>query len=127
MEQKCSHLESKNTKPHCNDNTSRPSSSWLIFFTGAGTSQPVGQDVESTGKKNIKQYCPPRWNMLRFLGVAASTQWYLGVPGSFLNRCFILTLSHMGGGAYGPPRVHRPKAENCLGPEGQAFAAFIII
>ena len=36
-------------------------------------------------------------------------------------------LAPMGGGHMAPPRVHRPKAENWLGPEGQAFAAFIII
>ena len=38
-----------------------------------------------------------------------------------------LTLSPMGGGPYGPPRVHRTEAQNWLGPEGQALTAFIII
>ena len=32
-----------------------------------------------------------------------------------------------GGGHMAPPRVHRPEAQNWLGPEGQAFATFIII
>ena len=38
-----------------------------------------------------------------------------------------LTLSPIwGGGHMVPPWVHQPKAENRLGPEGQAFAAFIM-
>ena len=38
-----------------------------------------------------------------------------------------LTLFPMGWGKFAPPRTNPLKAQNWLGPEGQAFAAFIII
>ena len=36
-------------------------------------------------------------------------------------------ISHGGGGKFAPPPVYPGKAQNWLGPEGQAFAAFILI
>ena len=45
---------------------------------------------------------------------------------SLISREWLNPISY-GGGHMAPPGVHRPKGQNWLGPEGQDFAAFILI